>query len=219
MPCVPKSRRGVLPSFHLKNWHKSSRFWQKTHQRSMDTLYGTDPASPIISQKHILSPCASANAKGFCIPPASPLYAPRYSPAKGQAMSRSVKTLKKLNGFGADGEAVVVYQDEVHFQVTVSVTRKWGPKGFCPQVKSAPGRETIAYSGYVVPFTGELLVTKPSWFNYETVIESFRDFIKSYPVQEGKRLYLVLDNAHGIRKRSGLYKQKQRKNTRISVTR
>ena len=90
---------------------------------------------------------------------------------------------------------MVVYQDEVHFQVTASVTRKWVLKGSCPQVKSAPGRENIAYSGYVVPSTGELLVTKPSWFNYETVIESFRDFIKSYPVQKGKRLYLVLDNA------------------------
>ena len=90
---------------------------------------------------------------------------------------------------------MVVYQDEVHFQVTASVTRKWVLKGSCPQIKSAPGRENIAYSGYVVPSAGELLVTKPSWFNYETVIESFRDFIKSYPVQKGKRLYLVLDNA------------------------
>lgn len=38
-------------------------------------------------------------------------------------------------------------------------------------------------------------MTKPSWFNFETVIQSLRDFIKSYPVQEGKRVYLVLDNA------------------------
>ena len=26
----------------------------------------------------------------------------------------------------------------------------------------------MPYSGYVVPKTGELIVTKPSWFNYET---------------------------------------------------
>lgn len=62
-------------------------------------------------------------------------------------------------------------------------------------MKSAPGRESIAYSGYVVPSTGELLLPKPSWFNFETVIQSFHDFIRSYPVQEGKRIYLVLDNA------------------------
>ena len=100
-----------------------------------------------------------------------------------------------FRGAVADGETVVVYQDEVNFQVSVSVTRKWVLKGSCPQVKSAPGRESIAYSGYVVPSTGELLLPKPSWFNFETVIQSFRDFIRSYPVQEGKRIYLVLDNA------------------------
>lgn len=87
----------------------------------------------------------------------------------------------------------MVYQDEVHFQVTTSVTRKWVPKGSKPQVKSAPGRKSVAYSGYVVPSTGELIVTKSSWFNYETVIQAFRDFLQSYPTQ--KRIFLVLDNA------------------------
>ncbi len=85
------------------------------------------------------------------------------------------------------------YQDDVHFQVTTSLTRKWVPKGSKPQVKSAPGRKSVAYSGYVVPSTGELIVTKPSWFNYKTVIQSFRDFIQRYPTQ--KRIFLVLDNA------------------------
>ncbi len=45
----------------------------------------------------------------------------------------------------------------------------------------------------MVPSTGELIITKPSWFNYETVIQSFRDFLQSYPTQ--KRIFLVLDNA------------------------
>ncbi len=106
---------------------------------------------------------------------------------------RLEKPLKKIEELEKDDNAVVVYQDEVHFQVTTSVTRKWVPKGSKPQVKSAPGRKSVAYSGYVVPKTGELLVTKPSRFNYETVIQSFRDFIQSYPTQ--KRIYLVLDNA------------------------
>ena len=53
----------------------------------------------------------------------------------------------------------------------------------------------VPYSGYVVPKTGELIVTKPSWFNYETVIESFRHLVESYPVPEESRVYLVLDNA------------------------
>ena len=90
---------------------------------------------------------------------------------------------------------IIVFQDEVHFQVTTSVTRKWVPKGSKPKVKSAPGRTNVAYSGYMIPSTGELIVTKPSWFNYETVIKSFRDFIKLYPVGEDKKIVLVLDNA------------------------
>ena len=94
-----------------------------------------------------------------------------------------------------DPAAVVVFQDEAHFQVTTSVTRKWVPKGSEPKVKSAPGRKSVPYSGYVVPSTGQLLLTKPSWFNYETVIQSFRDFLLRYPVEEGKKIYLVLDNA------------------------
>ena len=90
---------------------------------------------------------------------------------------------------------MVIYQDEVHFQVTTSVTRKWAVKGSEPKVKSAPSRKSVSYSGYVVPETGELIVTKPSWFNYEMVIDSFRQLLKTFPVAEGKRIYLILDNA------------------------
>lgn len=89
----------------------------------------------------------------------------------------------------------MIYQDEVHFQVTTSVTRKWVVKGSKPKVKSAPGRKSVPYSGYIVPETGELIVSKPSWFNYETVIESFRHLLESYPIPDGKRIYLILDNA------------------------
>ncbi len=71
--------------------------------------------------------------------------------------------------------------------------RKWVPKGSKPKVKSAPGRKSVAYIGYVVPSTGKLIVTKPSWFNYKTVIQSFRDFIQRYSTQ--KRIFFVLDNA------------------------
>lgn len=83
----------------------------------------------------------------------------------------------------------------MHFQVTTSVTRKWVPKGSRPKVGSAPGRKSVPYSGYVVPCTGELLLNKPTWFNYETVIQSIRDFISRYPVDDGRTIYMVIDNA------------------------
>ena len=68
-------------------------------------------------------------------------------------------------------------------------------KGSEPKVKSAPCRKSVPYSGYVIPETGELIVTKPSWFNYETVIDSFRQLLKTYPAVDRQRIYLILDNA------------------------
>ncbi len=81
----------------------------------------------------------------------------------------------------------------MHFQITTSVTRKWVVKGSRPTVKSAPGRKSVAYSGFVIPSTGELILNKPEWFNFETVINSFREFIKDYPSE--KRMHMILDNA------------------------
>jgi transposase len=68
-------------------------------------------------------------------------------------------------------------------------------KGSKPRVGSPPGRDSVPYSGYVLPSTGELYVTEPTWFNYKTVIESFRAFINSGVVSDDKRIIMVLDNA------------------------
>ena len=102
---------------------------------------------------------------------------------------------KKMTEIAQDESVVPVFQDEVHFQVQTSITAKWAPIGSEPKVMSKPGKQSVAYSGYLIPDTGELIVTKPSWFNYETVIQSFRDCISSYALPEGKKLCIVLDNA------------------------
>lgn len=88
-----------------------------------------------------------------------------------------------------------MFQDEVHFQEQTSITRTWAEKGSEPKVMSKPGRKKVSYSGFVIPETGELVVTKPSWFNYETVIQSMRDFINAKPCPDGKRYCIILDNA------------------------
>lgn len=90
---------------------------------------------------------------------------------------------------------MVVFQDEVHFTIEATITRQWFPKGSCPKVRSYPGRKSIAYSGFVLPDTGELFVTKPNWFNYETTIDSIREFIASFCQGIDKHVYLVMDNA------------------------
>lgn len=88
-----------------------------------------------------------------------------------------------------------MYQDEVHFSVEATITRKWCKKGSQPKVRSYPGRKSVAYSGFVVSNDGTLFVSKPDWFNYETTIASVRDFISNYKLKEGQKLYIIMDNA------------------------
>ena len=90
---------------------------------------------------------------------------------------------------------MLVYQDEVHFQIQTTVTSGWYKRGSAPKAKSFPGRQKASYSGFVRPDTGELFVTKPARFNYETVIASIREFITAHPGPEGKRYALVMGNA------------------------
>lgn len=89
----------------------------------------------------------------------------------------------------------MAFQDEVHFQQATSITRKWARKGSAPTVNSPPGKHSIAYSGYVIPSTGQLFTDKPEWFRWDTVVESIRKFLAEIELPPGKRVYLVLDNA------------------------
>lgn len=60
---------------------------------------------------------------------------------------------------------------------------------------SKPGNNSVSYSGFLIPETGALYVNKPDWFNYETTIHSFREFIKQNPLHDGKKYLMILDNA------------------------
>ena len=60
---------------------------------------------------------------------------------------------------------------------------------------SNPGNKSIAYSGYLIPETGELIVNKPGWFNYKSVIQSIREFLAVKPAPAGKKYCMILDNA------------------------
>lgn len=76
-----------------------------------------------------------------------------------------------------------------------TITRQWYAKGSKPKVKSYPGRKSVAYSGFVVPQTGELYAAKPDWFNYKTTIDCIRQFISGYKIPARKHLYIIMDNA------------------------
>lgn len=62
-------------------------------------------------------------------------------------------------------------------------------------MRSYPGRKSVAYSGFVIPETGQLFTVKPGWFNFETTIDSIRQFIASLTVETGKKVHLIMDNA------------------------
>ena len=62
-------------------------------------------------------------------------------------------------------------------------------------MRSYPGRKSVAYSGFVTPETGQLFTVKPSWFNFETTIDAIRQFIATLKLDEGKKVYLIMDNA------------------------
>jgi len=96
-----------------------------------------------------------------------------------------------------DPFAVVVSQDEVHFQVEAKIIRMWYPKGSTPVVGSAPGRNAVPYSGFVIlgKGNGHLFVTKTDWFTYETTIQSIREFLAAYPMPDCCQIYMILDNA------------------------
>lgn len=60
---------------------------------------------------------------------------------------------------------------------------------------SKPGNNSVSYSGFILPETGALYVNKPNWFNYQTTIESLRDFIDKNPLDSDKKYLMILDNA------------------------
>ena len=97
----------------------------------------------------------------------------------------------------SDPRNIIVSQDEAHFQLGTNVTGMWFPKGCTPVVGSAPGRESVPYSGFVIlgKGNGHLFVTKPNRFTYETTIQSIRDFLVAYPMPAACKLYMILDNA------------------------
>ena len=106
-----------------------------------------------------------------------------------------LRLLKKLTEINDNAEIIPVFQDEVHFQAQTTITRVWAKKGSEPKVMSKPGKNNAAYSGFVIPETGELVVTKPDWLNFETVIQSLRDFLLAKPCPDGKKYCVILDNA------------------------
>ena len=94
-----------------------------------------------------------------------------------------------------DPSIVVIFQDEVQFEVQTSVTRKWSLVGSKPKVMSKPGRSKASYSGFINPNTGQLWIDSPDWFNFNTTISSLRRFLEENPLPNSMRYCVIMDNA------------------------
>jgi len=130
------------------------------------------------------------------------LIRPQPYPSKGYEDSEERENFKKKrNILESDDSLILVYQDEVHFQIQTTIMSGWYKKGSSPTVKSYSGRYKASYSGFVIPNNGVLFVDKPKTSNYETTIDSIRAFLLKHPVPEGKKYALVMDNAPWHKKR------------------
>ncbi len=107
----------------------------------------------------------------------------------------------------SDPNAVIVSQDEVHFQQQTTVTGKLVKRGSRPTVKSFPGKNKVSYSGFVVLGSGQLYVTKPERFNYVSTLDAISSFLDACPLKEGKTYYTILDNASWHKKAKRLIKE------------
>lgn len=124
------------------------------------------------------------------------LIRPQTYPSLNEPDEEARKTFKeKAAEVFNDPSKILVFQDEVHFSIQATITRKWAPIGSEPKVKSYPGRKNASYSGFVIPETGQLWVEKPDWFDFKTTIDCFRGFLAACPPTEGKKYCIVLDNA------------------------
>lgn len=66
----------------------------------------------------------------------------------------------------------------------------------------------MSYSDFVISGNGSLFMDDPETFNYETSIQSIRNFIANRELEEGKKFYLVMDNAPFHKKTKRLIKEK-----------
>ncbi|MCD8286507.1 MAG: IS630 family transposase [Clostridia bacterium] len=125
----------------------------------------------------------------------TPASVPKHSPAKEPKTLRNGLSLKKIPELRQQDEYIVAFMDEVHFQQQSTTTVAWHKKGSKPRLKSYPGKAKVAYAGFITPETGALFVDKSRDFTAETIIQSIRNFLKTFNESDSRTIILVMDNA------------------------
>jgi transposase len=114
-------------------------------------------------------------------------------------MNKRKLLLKKLEELKNSGKYEVFYQDEVHFKMTLSLTRAWFIKGTVPQIKSPSGREKMSVFG-ALGENGQFIFEQSAVFNTITFERFLQKLISTVDTKKDvfgnkKKILLVLDNA------------------------
>lgn len=88
-----------------------------------------------------------------------------------------------------------IFEDEVHFYTQPTVMRVWAKKGSEPKVKIPPSKGKVGYFGFVYPKNGTLCMVEQETFNFETYIESLREFLRKVQKPLGQTFAIIHDNA------------------------
>ena len=135
------------------------------------------------------------------------VYVHKYLLPKEKITKKKEKHLKKIDDIAKIPDAVLVFQDEVHYTLQSNITAMWTPRESKPKVKSYPVKDKVSYSGFVIPSTGRLFTCKPDRFNYETTIDYLRRFLKACPLNDNCKYYMIMDNAPWHKKAKRLVKE------------
>ena len=103
----------------------------------------------------------------------------------------------------------MVSQDEVHFTQRSTTAPKLVKRGSRPRVASYPGRAKASYSGFVElgKDNGRLFVDSPERFTWETTVASIRGYLSTVGEGDGRRIWMILDNAPWHRKAKRLIRE------------
>ena len=89
------------------------------------------------------------------------------------------------------------------------MTAKLVKRGSRPKVASYPGRAKVSYSGFVElgEGNGRLFVDSPERFTWETTIASIEGYLATVDPGDGRRIWMILDNAPWHRKAKRLIRE------------
>ena len=76
---------------------------------------------------------------------------PQTYPSSGEPNEEEREAYKKIADLANNPNAILVFQNEVHYTVQTGISNMRAIRGSKPKVKSYPGKDKISYSGFVIP--------------------------------------------------------------------